>query len=277
MKFQFLGGFQDPKEWVQKYVFKRISDGKIIEISHIHTKSDRDIYCIPAHYGCRLGCIFCHITTNNMQMDMIPIQAEEMKEILSRVPRNKSKMHLSIMGVGDPHLNLSYVQDLQSMADKVSVATIFPGDKINKFPKGVKVHYSLHHPDDQVRNQLIPANKVPIIDALEYLQTIESEIHYTLIDGRNDSNECLNKVTELLNRYQVPIKFLEFNETGDSKKSPHLEKWLTTLRGQTNVSVEHYIPPGRNIGSSCGEFSVHFYKEDDLASFKQYVDKYSLF
>lgn len=278
----FVGAYQDRNDCIQKYVFK--DKNGVIEVSHIHNK-DRDTYCIPSMYMCRLGCKFCHCTTENLPGKMEPIAYDTIKEILSRIPRTKPSILYSVMGMGDPMMNTPLVIRLNNECkdnERVSISTIFPsGSSVcdpDFVPNGVKVHYSLHNPIEEKRKELIPCPTHSIEDVLASLSNrpnLKKEIHYTLIDGVNDTIDELREMTRLSVDYGISIKFLAFNETGNFKKSKNLGVWMNALGDIVNV--EFYTPPGLNIGSSCGQFTKYFYNNTNNKEFEEFEKKYRLF
>jgi adenine C2-methylase RlmN of 23S rRNA A2503 and tRNA A37 len=273
----FLGAYQDRQDLVQKYVFK--DQNGIVEVSHIHNK-DRDTYCLPSMYMCKLGCKFCHCTTEGLEGYTGPIAFETIKEILGRIPRNRPQVLYSIMGMGDPLLNLDMVcklKDSCEFGERVAISTIFPKlDETPFIPEDIKIHYSLHSPFDEKRKALITSQTFSVENVLFYLDgRKEKEIHYTLIHGVNDGMEDLRELTRLLTTYAIPIKFLTFNETGGMIASQNLDIWVNTL--QKIVRVEEYAPPGQQIGSSCGEFTKYFYKDTNSEEFKRFEKKCRLF
>ena len=174
-----------------------------------------------------------------------------------------------------------------------AISTIMPnhflksfGKKVckNKFP--LKVHFSMHSPFSKERFELLPGTKVSNEDALEmlcnYRQSVEKvldivenlkefhcerfdpvEVHYTLIRGVNDSDKHLNKLGDFLEEFKIPIKFLRFNPVADLKRSLKTDRWIDTLRERVpEVMVREYVPPGHHVGSSCGEFTKHYYHSD---------------
>ncbi|MCM1052717.1 MAG: hypothetical protein NC483_01895 [Ruminococcus sp.] len=156
---------------------------------------------------------------------------------------------------------------------------------VNKYNKPLKLHFSLHTPIDNERKNLIPSTKVDVEEALnlllnyrnsvknnrqftkEYIKfhrtDIPIEIHYTLISGINDSEKELNILIELLKKYKIPIKFIKLNPINDLKRSNNEKLWIDTLhKSIPDLRVKTYCPPGREIGSSCGEFTKHYYHEE---------------
>ena len=204
------------------------------------------------------------------------------------------------MGVGEPLLNLKLIEDVYRKEDFIkeklgyknigyALATMMPNDNIiklgemvNSLDMPLKVHFSLHNPIDVKRYELIPSTKVSVQDALAYLVSYRNllqknevlmgkyvklhsnndpiEIHYTLIKGVNDGNKELKCLINLLKEYNIPIKFIKFNETNTLKKSDNEEIWIKSLKEELpNLNIKSYSPPGRCVGSSCGEFTKHYY------------------
>ena len=173
-----------------------------------------------------------------------------------------------------------------------ALATMMPNYNILKLIEIVdnlniplKVHFSMHTPIDSNRYKLIPSTKVSVETALSFLSSYRKrlqhnnkimreyvklhrtsdpvEIHYTLIKGFNDNKKELNIICSLLSKYNIPIKFIRFNPINDLEISENENKWITTIKKKVpNLRVKTYCPPGKEIGSSCGEFTKHYYHEE---------------
>lgn len=193
-----------------------------------------------------------------------------------------------------------------------SLATMMPNDHLLKLTEIVseldmplKVHFSLHTPLDQARFDLIPASHVTLEEALSMLvnyrdviqknETIMKkyinfhrtndpiEIHYTLIDQVNDGDHELEALTKLLTKYMIPIKFILFNPINDLKRSSNEEIWVEMLKeALPDLRIKTYAPPGKEIGSSCGEFTKHYYHneietDEELQEFEEWKKEHQLF
>ena len=193
-----------------------------------------------------------------------------------------------------------------------ALATMMPNNNILKLTELVnrlniplKVHFSMHTPIDNERFDLIPSTKVTVEEALTYLihyrNTLQSndkimseyiklhrtndpiEIHYTLIKGVNDNQKELKKVCELLSKYRIPIKFIRFNPINDLKISENEQVWIDEISKKVSgLRIKTYSPPGREIGSSCGEFTKHYYHqeietEEEKNEFEKWKTKHQIF
>lgn len=235
----------------------------------------------------------------------------------------KKKLLLSFMGVGEPLLNLKLIEDIYKMQDKIkekleyetigyALATMMPNHNVEKLTEMVnslniplKLHFSMHTPINEDRFELIPSTRVTVEEALAHLSNYRNviqknerimneyvklhrtndpvEIHYTLISGINDSEKELNRVCELLEKYQITIKFIRFNPINKMEISNNEKIWVESINKKVpGLRVKTYSPPGRQIGSSCGEFTKHYYHyeietEKEQQEFEQWKIRHEIF
>ena len=316
------GTFKDNTDGTIKNVYKW--DNKIIEISDLFNNNKRDVVCVPTHNFCSLGCKMCHLTNNKLNKKMNPICFDDFIDCLLDSLKyfdNKENLLISFMGVGEPQLNLELIKNVFLNEDIIkkkfkyknigySISTMMPFNNIDELINIVlsnniplKLHFSLHSPIDEKRNELIPATKLSVKKAFELLSTYRkllnqnetikqeyskfhdnydfTEIHYTLIDNVNDSDEELNMLYDLLSIYKIPIKFISFNPKDDLKRSAKEELWIKKLSEINGLIVKRYSPPGREVGSSCGEFTKHYYHEEietkeELEEFKNWKKSHEI-
>lgn len=324
-----IGIFKDFDDNTLKYVFD-VGNNQIIEMSLLANKEETDVVCVPTHHFCNMGCKMCHLTNNKLNKRMVPITVDNFIECListlttkGEKRTTKKKLLISFMGVGEPLLNLKLIEDVYKnekiIKDKLhytnigyAVSTMMPNKNVLKLMEIVnrnniplKLHFSLHTPIDEDRNELIPSTRVTVEEALgylvEYRNTIRKnekimkeykmlhrtddpiEIHYTLIKNVNDSDEQLNVLCDLLKKYQVPIKFIRFNPTNDLEISANEQRWVETINKVIpTLRVKTYSPPGRGVGSSCGEFTKHYYHseietEEEKQEFETWKKKHQIF
>lgn len=192
-----------------------------------------------------------------------------------------------------------------------ALSTMMPNNSIDELANYIndnniplKIHFSLHSPFDNERFDLLPSTIVGVREALDYLEKYRCcireneyirtqmkmfhecsqpiEIHYTLIKSINDSDAHLNHLIELERKYQIPIKFISFNPVGNMERSLNTDIWLRRLHEEVpNLRVVTYSPPGKQIGSSCGEFTKHYYHyeietEKEKEEFLRWEKKYRI-
>lgn len=246
-----------------------------IHFSYINKNDGKDIICTPSQSSCKLGCAFCHLTGKtdlviNLTSDEI---INPLHEIIDKHKANNTLL-ISYMGSGEPLLNIDNVllasecikQRYQVLYQHVrfAISTIIPNEKlfriliknINNIP--MKLHWSLHATTDKIRQQLMPST-ISINESLflldEYLKTNNDvEIHYTLMNNVNDTNSDLENLIKFFMNKNINVKFIAYNKK-DNNTIPSLRvnEFINTLT-KCNIKTEYYIPPGRDIGSSCGQF-----------------------
>ena len=311
-----IGYFKDYTDSTIKGVYQ-VNNSKIIEVSMLFNRVDRDVLCVPTHHYCNLGCKMCHLTNSKISKPMQRVKADDLIEcicdMLKKYRRDKKNLLISYMGVGDALMNLDLLENVYKQEFEIkklgyenigyAIATMMPNNNmlalkklVNELKMPLKVHFSMHSPVDRIRNKLIPSSKVKVEDALNMLliygymvrkdkvildkyrlihsDDVAVEIHYTLIEGTNDSDRELTKLIKLLKEYKIPIKFIKFNPIDNLKKSKKELLWVNQIKNAIpELKVRIYAPPGREIGSSCGEFTKYYYLEDVLD--KREVSKFN--
>ena len=267
-----------------KYVF--LSNGDILELSYIDKNDGKDIVVVPTQTSCNLGCKFCFLTGLN-----IPVRnlcrhemVDGVKYVLMTCRDENEVLLVSFMGCGEPLLNID--KTIKAMNELVNigydysltrfaVASLVPSrhnlqrftELVLKNQLLVKFHYSLHTTDDVLRKQLIPA-AISSAEAIDGLKTYNIttgnavEIHYSLMAGVNDSDSDAENLSKLLSETPFNVKILKLSEknTADLKQSNRVEDFRSIL-SKNGIENEYYDPPGSDVGSSCGQFLVDYYKK----------------
>ncbi len=317
-KFKLLGRFKD-EDATEKFVFEFpegiieitwIKNKSGIAVFCLPTHH----FC---NLGCRF-CHLTEENKNNKKM--APILAENLSEALKIVLNSyvgSNKLLFSFMGVGEPFLNINLIFGLydyfkKNAAQKIGLAlatmllTQQPlgrlAGKVKNDNLPLKIHFSLHSPIEKIRKNIIPSASAKIDECLRSLthyrntalsnpivvknlsqfhkQTDFVEIHYTLIDKINDSDEELAGMFKIGNKYKIPLKLIKFNPTKALCPSPKTGYWLQKLSENYDAPVCVYAPPGANIGSSCGQFTKHYYlgsnSEKEAKEFEIWKKKYEI-
>ena len=193
---------------------------------------------------------------------------------------NKRLANLVIMGTGEPFDNydnvmkaLSILNDpfgLQIGARHISISTcgLVPG--INRFAKEnlqYNLAISLHAPNDELRNMLMPINKAyplkELFSALkEYAKSNNRRLtfEYLLIEGLNDSIKEVNEIKELLKGINGYINLIPYNQVKEldykSTSEENTLKFYDMLK-KANVAVTLRQKKGTDIDAACGQLRAN--------------------
>jgi 23S rRNA (adenine2503-C2)-methyltransferase len=290
-QLQLLKRVQSQLDRTVKYVF--LSQGQIVEFSYIDKGDGKDIICAPTQTACRLGCRFCHLTgldlvVRNLTPAELLAGVEYVVNDLALAGGPNRCLLVSFMGCGEPLNNL---QGLLGACESIrtaysekfgvvrfAVASLIPSlDRMCQFiaevatrKLAVKFHWSLHSTAELVRQDLMPAAS-PIFDSLRLVEQFmavtgnKAEIHYALIDGTNDTNLDLQALVQHLRGRGIAVKFLAYNDKPGMafRRSARLEVFQQML-GAAGIETEYYLPPGSDIGSSCGQFLTDYYQVHNI-------------
>jgi len=283
----FFDQIRSQRDNTVKYIFKT-EDGLIVEFAYINKDDGKDIICIPCQTLCAMGCKFCHVTDYIGKIRCRNLTSREMYEGVKYVydakDLGKRVLLISYMGCGEPVNNHEQVIDsmimmsgLEAPLVRFAIATSLPKSAWLKFFQmthgivksglPVKLHLSLHYTVDQIRREWMPRSLeiIPSLSAADFYRKITGnavEIHYALIEGVNDTEQDAILLSKFLKDRDFNIKFLFYNEkpTLDAQASPK-EKISIFRRyfDRYNIDHEYYIPPGLDIGASCGQFLMDYY------------------
>ncbi|MCA6064506.1 23S rRNA (adenine(2503)-C(2))-methyltransferase RlmN [Thalassolituus marinus] len=269
------------KDGTRKWVM-RVDGGSAIETVYIPEK-ERGTLCVSSQIGCALDCSFCSTGKQGFNRDL------SVAEIIGQVyvaamsfhgqgERREGKItNVVLMGMGEPLLNFDNVVDaIQLMMDdnayglskrRVTLSTSGVVPMLDKLGDvtDCSLAVSLHAPNDELRNQLVPLNKkYPIKELMaatnRYLQKLpdrrKATIEYTLIDGVNDSLEHAQELAEVLRDTPCKINLIPFNPFPNSGyKRPSNNR---VYRFRDHLVSQNYIVTirstrGDDIDAACGQ------------------------
>jgi len=197
---------------------------------------NRGTLCISSQVGCALNCTFCSTGaqgfSRNLSTSEIIGQVWQAARALDHQRNGERRItNVVLMGMGEPLLNFEAVVPALSLlrddlgfgmaARRVTLSTagLVPGIDRLRETIDVALAVSLHAPDDELRETLVPLNrKYPIRELMRSCADYVSEKHkrtvtfeYTLIDGVNDHPEHARKLVKLLRRLPSKLNLIPFN------------------------------------------------------------------
>lgn len=262
----------------------RLDDGNAIETVFI-PEGDRGTLCVSSQVGCALDCTFCSTArqgfNRNLTIAEIIGQLWLAKRSLQADPKGKRAVsNVVMMGMGEPLLNYdNVVAAMRLMLDdngyglskrRVTLSTsgVLPalerlGDTLD-----VSLAVSLHAPNDDLRDELVPVNrKYPIKDLLqtcrEFLakkETVRDTVtwEYVMLDHKNDSDEHAHQLAELLRDIPSKINLIPFNpfpETRYKRSSNNRIRRFSEILTQAGYTVLTRKTRGDDIDAACGQLA----------------------
>ena len=269
------------KDGTRKWVIS-VGNKDLIEMVLIPEKN-RATLCVSSQVGCAVDCSFCATGkqgfSRNLNLDEIIGQVWVAANSFGvpRSPQSRPITNVVMMGMGEPLLNFGPVVDAMNlMMDdnayglskrKVTLSTSGIVPQIDELGKvtDVALTISLHAPNDELRNQLVPINKkYPIkelIDAVKrYVEGCSDKrvttIEYILIEDVNDSLDLAEELCELLRQLPCKINLIPFNSFSESEyKTPsgnRVKRFQRFLQDKGYVTTIRSTR-GDDIMAACGQ------------------------
>lgn len=231
--------------------------------------------CVSSEVGCNMGCKFCE---SGRRKKVRNLEAYEMVEQILLIEKDIGKRISSVvvMGIGEPFDNYDNLMDFIRIindakgigigARHITVSTCGLVPKIYEFSNEdlqVNLALSLHAPNDEIRNQIMPINKA--YNVSEVMQAIKDyidktnrrvTIEYVMLNGINDTKECAFELAKLLKGLNVYVNMIPYNETNHlefskSNKEKIDEFYDILVKNRINVTVRRRF--GSNIDAACGQ------------------------
>lgn len=209
-----------------KYLF-RLVDGATIEAVDI-PDGERRTLCISSQAGCALACRFCVTGYWGAGRDLTPGEIVAQVLAVEKHPRPETHgLNLVFMGMGEPLLNLDALEDaLEILLERiswrrvtVSTAGVIPGiERMAEWERRPKLAISLHAPDEERRDELMPINKkyplaelMPVLRRFPLAAKERITFEYILIDSYNDSPADADTLARLLHGVRAKVNLIPLN------------------------------------------------------------------
>ena len=257
----------------KKYLFK-LFDGEFIEAVVMFHDYGASI-CVSSEVGCNMACRFCE---SGRRKKIRNLNAYEIVEQILVIEADL-KIRLSsvvIMGIGEPLDNydniikfIKIINDPKGIAigaRHITLSTCGLVPKIyelSKLPIQINLAISLHASNNELRNSLMPVNKVYNIDMLlqaikDYLQATSRRvtIEYVMLDNVNDSRDNALELANLFKGMNIYVNLIPYNETNHlefkrSSKKKIMDFYDTLKKSGINCTIRREF--GSNIDAACGQ------------------------
>ena len=273
----------------------RLRDGNCIETVFI-PEEDRGTLCVSSQVGCSLNCTFCATArqgySRNLDVDEIIGQLWVANDALERSgysivdpevssDNRRPVTNVVMMGMGEPLVNFeNVVSAMRLMMDdfsfglsrrRVTLSTAGMVPAIDRLAETcpVSLAVSLHAPNDELRDQLVPLNrKYPIKQLLQSCERYVGKggrqrvtFEYVMLDGVNDSLTHARQLAGILRHVPAKVNLIPFNpfegipykrssaQTINSFRDELLSRDIFTVTRKTR---------GDDIDAACGQLAGAF-------------------
>ena len=258
---------------VSKYLFKLNDEEHIESVLMYHNYGIS--LCISSQVGCNMGCVFCesgkrkkirNLTTSEMLLQIIAIERKI----------NKRISHIVVMGIGEPFDNFDNLVNFIENANNpkglnigsrhITVSTCGIVPKIYEFSHlkyQVNLAISLHAPNNELRDKLMPINKVypleELIKAVKYyIEKTNRRVtfEYILLSEINDGEKEARELVKLIKGLNAYINLIPYNQGNSNNfkrtKNENIMKFYDIIKKEKiNVTVRREF--GSNISAACGQ------------------------
>jgi 23S rRNA (adenine2503-C2)-methyltransferase len=269
----------------------RLFDGALVE-SVLMRYPDRVTMCVSSQAGCGMACPFCATGQGGLQRNMSA--AEIVEQVLAgaralargEVAGGVGRVsNVVFMGMGEPLANYKAVvgavrrltdpvpDGLGMSARGVTVSTVGLVPRIEQLAgEGLPVTLalSLHAPDDELRDELVPVNtRWKVHEAVEaawtYARTTKRRVsvEYAMMRGINDQGWRADLLGDLLTSYGdwgwVHVNLIPLNPTPGSKwtaSDPADEREFVRRLQAKGVPTTVRDTRGREIDGACGQLAA---------------------
>lgn len=240
VKFKKFG-----EDGTRKWVFE-VAGGSLVETVLIPADDGkqfgRKTLCVSSQVGCALDCSFCSTGKQGFERDLTAseiigqlwVANQSYMQGIAPTERENRVTNVVMMGMGEPLLNYHpVVASMSLMLDdhafglskrRVTLSTSGIVPKMYDLAKDIDVALaiSLHAPNDELRNELVPINKkYPLAELIKAAKAYVYDenprhkkhvtIEYVMLHGVNDSDKHAHELVALLKDLPSKINLIPFN------------------------------------------------------------------
>ncbi len=264
---------QESRDGTLKYLW-RLGDGSCVETVLMQYKYGNTV-CVSTEVGCAMGCAFCASTLGGLVRRLSA--GEILDQVLfTQMDSGRTISHIVLMGIGEPLDNFDAVLRFLELVNHpdglnigmrhISLSTCGLPEKIDALAARrlqLTLSVSLHAPDDETRNRLMPVNRICGVDRLletcrRYFAETGRRIsfEYAMIDGVNDTRRHAELLTQKLRGMGAHVNMIPLNNVEESPLRPstreHIREFQQILE-QAGIPATVRRSLGGDIDASCGQ------------------------
>ena len=271
---------ESKKDGTIKYLWK-LQDGNCVETVLMRYHYGNTV-CISTEVGCRMGCAFCASTLGGLVRKLAPFEMLD-QVLFTQVDSGLPVSHIVLMGIGEPLDNFDNVMRFLALVNSpegmnismrhISLSTCGLVPKIDELAKRklqLTLSVSLHAPNDEIRNQIMPVNKAyPTEELLAACRRYYAEtsrrisFEYAMIDGVNDTEAAAKELLRRMKGLPAHFNLIPLNHVEESPLKPSTKTAVARFQkmledGGIPATVRRTL--GGDIDASCGQLRRKYTK-----------------
>ena len=272
---------ESKKDGTIKFLWE-LSDGNCVETVLMRYYYGNTV-CISTEVGCRMGCAFCASTIGGLVRRLEPYEILD-QVLFTQAESGLPISHIVLMGIGEPLDNFDNVMRFLELVNhpdgmnismrhiSLSTCGLVPMiDRLAEKKLQISLAISLHGPNDEIRNRIMPVNKAYPMDMLlaacrRYYEATSRRIHfeYAMIDGLNDREADARELLQRLKGMQAHVNMIPLNHVEESPLKPSTRQAVQRFQkiledGGIPATVRRTL--GGDIDASCGQLRRKYTKE----------------
>ncbi|WP_445083941.1 23S rRNA (adenine(2503)-C(2))-methyltransferase RlmN [Candidatus Vondammii sp. HM_W22] len=238
-------------------------------------EGDRSTLCVSSQVGCVLDCSFCSTGKQGFSRNLTAAEIIGQVWVATR-EQGKPLTNVVLMGMGEPLANYDAViaamdimqDDLACMLSKyrvtISTSGIVPAIEKLREISDVSLAVSLHAPNNELRDQLVPINQKYPLEVLipacrEYVRGDKRRKitwEYVMLDGINDTDKHAKQLIRLLEGTPSKINLIPFNTFPGTKYRCSTPGRIDAFRQRlmrSGIITMTRKTRGDDIDAACGQ------------------------
>jgi 23S rRNA (adenine2503-C2)-methyltransferase len=248
---------------------------------------ERGTLCISTQVGCALDCSFCSTGKQGFNRDLTTAEIVGQVWHAARAlgqfdgacdPADRRITNIVLMGMGEPLMNYErvlpalrlFMDDLGYGLSKrkvtLSTSGVVPGIDRLTADVDVALALSLHAPNDELRDRLVPLNrKWPIAEVIAACRRyVDARPHrhvlieYVMLDGINDTDQHARELVRICSQLPIKVNLIPFNPFPGSgyrrSDEARIAAFRAILQGKGIITTTRRTR-GEDIDAACGQLA----------------------
>ena len=280
-----------------KKLLLKMGDGELVETVVIpvfgkggngERETVRLTQCVSTQVGCAMGCAFCASGSKGLVRSL---RSDEIVAEVMAARKYGTLTNLVVMGMGEPFAN--YDETMRALrlinagrgpnlgARHITLSTcgVVPGfSRLANEGLQFELSVSLHAPDDELRNELMPINRRwPLAELMaacrEYTLKTKRVItfEYTVISGVNDSRACAEALARRVREVPmakvnlIPLSPVDHRPDFRTPSESTMMMFLDVLM-KSHVQTMIRRSRGKESQAACGQLRLRTMPTQEPAS-----------